>query len=64
MDEWTNRLIHWKTRTSKHSVGRPQQRWTDDVRKIAGKHWHLKAQDRERQRFIGEAYAQQWTNEG
>ena len=42
-------------------VGRPQGRWNDDLRSVAGNSWMRVAEDRARWRAIGEAYVQQWT---
>ena len=33
---WSKRIVEWRPRTTKRSVGRPQLRWRDDIRKIAG----------------------------
>jgi hypothetical protein len=46
------------------SVGRPQARWSDDLRRMTGRSWMLVAEDRARRREIGEAYVQQWTAVG
>jgi hypothetical protein len=43
------------------SVGRPQARWSDDLRRTACRSWMRVAEDRARWRDIGEAYVQQWT---
>jgi hypothetical protein len=45
----------------KRSVGRPQARWYNDLRRTAGRSWMRVAEDRARWRNIGEAYVQQWT---
>jgi hypothetical protein len=39
----------------------PQARWSDDLRRTAGRSWMRVAEDRARWREIGEAYVQQWT---
>jgi hypothetical protein len=48
-------------RLGKRSVGRPQARWSHDLRRTAGISWMRVAEDRVRWREIGEAYIQQWT---
>jgi hypothetical protein len=54
------RFLEWRPRLGKRSVGRPQGRWSDDLRKTAGRSWMRVAEDRARWREIGEAYFQQW----
>jgi hypothetical protein len=44
-----------------HSVGRPQARWSDDLRRTAGGSWMRVAEDRARWWELGEAYVQQWS---
>ena len=55
---WTRKVLEWRPRDSRRSVGRPQARWSDDIRKIAGTGWMQQAQDRERWQTMGEAYVQ------
>lgn len=61
---WSRRVLEWRPRTGKRSVGRPPARWTDDIVKSAGKHWMRAASDRTRWKSLGEAYVQQWTSYG
>lgn len=61
---WNNRLVHWRPRQTKRSVGRPQKRWLDDVKKIAGSRWFQTAQDRMAWKKMKEAYVQEWISEG
>jgi hypothetical protein len=63
-----NDLMYVNSRTSYRksdvrecSVGRPQARWSDDLRRTAGRSWMRVAEDRARWRDIGDAYVQQWT---
>jgi hypothetical protein len=58
---WGKRVLEWRPHLSKRGVGRPQARWTDDLRRTAGRSWMRLAEDRARWRAIGEAYVQQWT---
>ncbi|CAG9788817.1 unnamed protein product [Diatraea saccharalis] len=63
-NRWGKRVLEWRPRLGKRSVGRPQARWSDDLRKMAGRSWMRTAENRNRWRAIGEAYVQQWTNMG
>ncbi|CAG9118773.1 unnamed protein product [Plutella xylostella] len=59
-NRWGRRVLEWRPRTGKRSVGRPPARWTDDLRRVAGSGWMRKAEDRVLWRSLGEAYVQQW----
>jgi hypothetical protein len=56
------KVLEWRPRTGRRSVGRPPTRWTDDLVKVAGSRWMRAAQDRSSWRSLGEAYVQQWTS--
>ncbi|CAH2240885.1 jg9622 [Pararge aegeria aegeria] len=43
---WGSKLLEWRPRTGKRSVGRPPTRWTDDIKRVAGSRWKQAAQDR------------------
>ncbi|CAH2232405.1 jg20998 [Pararge aegeria aegeria] len=43
---WGLKVLEWRPRTGKRSVGRPQTRWTDDIRREAGSRWRQAAKDR------------------
>ncbi|CAH2237352.1 jg12066 [Pararge aegeria aegeria] len=43
---WGLKVLEWRPRAGKRSVGRPQTRWTDDIRRVAGSRWRQAAQDR------------------
>ena len=58
---WSRRVLEWRPRLGKRSVGRPPARWTDDLRQVAGGGWMRIAEDRDEWRKLGEAYVQQWT---
>ncbi|CAG9120660.1 unnamed protein product [Plutella xylostella] len=45
-NRWGRRVLEWRPRTGKRSVGRPPARWTDDLRRVAGSGWMRKAEDR------------------
>jgi hypothetical protein len=53
--------MEWRPRLGKRSVGCPQARWSDNLRRTAGRSWMRVAEDRATWREIGEAYVQQWT---
>ncbi|KAJ8719488.1 hypothetical protein PYW08_011663 [Mythimna loreyi] len=61
---WGGKVLEWRPRTGRRSVGRPPTRWTDDLVKVAGSRWMRTAQDRSLWRSLGEAYAQQWASLG
>ncbi|CAB3258972.1 unnamed protein product [Arctia plantaginis] len=45
-NRWGKRVLEWRPRLGKRSVGRPQARWSDDLRKMAGRSWMREAQNR------------------
>ncbi|KAL0859868.1 hypothetical protein ABMA27_010206 [Loxostege sticticalis] len=55
-DSWCKDLLEWRPWEHKRPVGRPQMRWKDDIRKVAGQNWMLVAQDRVRWKGLKEAY--------
>jgi hypothetical protein len=36
-NRWDKRVLEWRPRLGKRSVGRPQARWSDDLRRTAGR---------------------------
>jgi hypothetical protein len=60
-NRWGKRVLEWKRRLGKRSVGRPQARSSDDLHRTTSRSWMRVAEDRARWREIGEAYVQQWT---
>ncbi|CAH2235024.1 jg1294 [Pararge aegeria aegeria] len=42
---WGSKVLEWRPRTGKRSVGRPPTRWTEDIRRVAGSRWRQAAQD-------------------
>jgi hypothetical protein len=60
-NRWGKRVHEWRPRLGKRSVGHPQARWSDDLRRTAGRSWMRVAEDRAKWREVGEAYVQQWT---
>ena len=58
-DRSTKQIIQWRP-PIKRPMGRPPQRWTDDIKRTAGAKWQQSAMDQEGWRKLGEAYIQQW----
>jgi hypothetical protein len=48
--------LEWRPRLGKRSFERPQARWCDDLRRMAGRSWMQVAEDRAIWRKIEEAY--------
>ncbi|CAH2268393.1 jg15847 [Pararge aegeria aegeria] len=61
---WGLKVLEWRPRTSKRSVGRPPTRWTDDIRRDAGSRWRQAAQDCVLWNSLQKTYVQQWTSIG
>ncbi|CAH2238577.1 jg17163 [Pararge aegeria aegeria] len=40
---WDLKVLEWRPRTGKRSVGVPPTRWTYDIRRIAGSRWRQAA---------------------
>ncbi|RVE52335.1 hypothetical protein evm_002973 [Chilo suppressalis] len=38
-NRWVRKVLEWRPRTGRCSVGRPPTRWTDDIVKCAGSRW-------------------------
>jgi hypothetical protein len=55
------RVLEWRPRLGKRSVGRPQARWSADLRRTAGRSWMRVVEDRARWQEVEEAYVKQWT---
>ncbi|CAH2243649.1 jg26124 [Pararge aegeria aegeria] len=61
---WGSKVLEWRPRTGKRSVGRPPTRWTDDIERVAGSRWKQAAQDRGFWNSLQKTYVQQWTSIG
>ena len=61
---WGRKVLEWRPRTGKRSVGRPPTRWADDLMKATGSRWMQAAYNRSYWKSKGEAYVQQWTSYG
>jgi len=57
-DSWTARVTHFGDQ-DRPSVGRPQKRWLDDIKPIAGKRWSQTAQDRNAGKRMKEVYVKE-----
>ena len=42
---WGGKVLEWRPRTGRRSVGRPPTRWSDDLVRCAGSGWMKKARD-------------------
>jgi len=58
VDRWISKPVHWRPRQTKRSVGRPQRRLLDDVKRIAGGRWYQTAKDRTSWKQMKEAFVQ------
>ncbi|CAH2242721.1 jg11450 [Pararge aegeria aegeria] len=61
MERWGLKVLKWRPRTGKRSVGRPPTRWTEDIRRVVGSRWRQAAQDRVLWNSLQKTYVQQWT---
>ncbi|GBP42225.1 Putative uncharacterized transposon-derived protein F52C9.6 [Eumeta japonica] len=60
-ERWTKLVTTWKGPKGKRGRGRPIDRWTDDLRKVAGDNWIQAAGDRAQWRQLEE---EAYTREG
>ncbi|CAH2251142.1 jg11821 [Pararge aegeria aegeria] len=61
---WGLKVLEWRPRTGKRSVGRPPTRWTDDIKRVAGSRRRQAAQDRVLWNSLQKTYVQQCTSIG
>ena len=45
-DKWSKIVTRWYPREGKRKRGRPQKRWDDDIRQVAGVMWNRVAHER------------------
>jgi hypothetical protein len=57
-NRWT-KIFDWIP-DGKRKRGRPRARWEDEIIKIAGPNWSIKAQDGQTWNTLGETFIQQW----
>ena len=58
-ERWNKRLLCWRPRALTRSVGWPQSRWHDDIRRHAGSNWMRVTRERETWRKMEEACVQE-----
>ncbi|GBP92005.1 Putative uncharacterized transposon-derived protein F52C9.6 [Eumeta japonica] len=56
-DKWSKIITQWYPRDGKRKRGRPQRRWDDDIRQVAGTTWGRVAIERREWRRLEEAFA-------
>ena len=56
-DKWSKLTTQWYPREGKRKKGRPQKRWDDDIKHVAGTTWNRVAQDRHEWKRLEEAFA-------
>ena len=61
---WNQEIQYWRPWMGRRDRGRPQTRWRDDLRRVAGVNWMRESQDRELWKEKREAYVQHWTKTG
>ena len=62
-DRWTKAILQWRPPKTR-PTGRPPERWTNDIKRVAGITWQQVAVDRDEWKRKGEAYIQQWISKG
>lgn len=62
-NRWTGKVMKWLPK-GKRRVGKPRQRWNDDIVACAGASWPRKAVNRIKWKSSEEAYIQQWMDTG
>ncbi|GBP17191.1 hypothetical protein EVAR_17310_1 [Eumeta japonica] len=45
-EKWSKIVTRWYPREGKRKRGRPEKKWDDDIRQVAGVTWNRVAQDR------------------
>ncbi|CAH2207927.1 jg26627, partial [Pararge aegeria aegeria] len=58
---WGSKVLEWRPRAGKRSVGRPPTR-SDDIKRVAGSRWKPVAQDRGCWNSLQKTFVQQWTS--
>ena len=54
--------MFWFTRDRNRKRGRPPRRWVDEIKFVAGGKWTRAANDRQKCRQLGEAFANRHTD--
>jgi len=63
-NRWTQRTTEWMPIGYKRERARPMTRWDDEIIKFMGVTWNRTAQNRKLWKIQGEAFVQQWTDNG
>ena len=63
-ERWNATIQNWRPWLGFRTRGRPQMRWSDDLKRIGGLNWRRTAQNRENWRQLGEAYVRSWMLSG
>ena len=63
-NSWRKIILEWRPWDQTRPRGRPQMRWKDDIKKVAGSNWIQTAQDRGKWRGLKEAYTKQLVDVG
>ena len=58
-DRWTKNIMSWRPPTTR-PMGRPPERWTNSIKRMAGTNWQQVAMYRTKWKELGEAYVHQW----
>ncbi|CAH2216238.1 jg516 [Pararge aegeria aegeria] len=61
---WGLKVLEWRPRTGKRSVGRPPTRWTDYIRRVARSRFKQAGQDHVLWNSLQKTYVEQWTSIG
>lgn len=61
-EKWSKTIMFWFTRDRNRKRGRPPRRWVDEIKFVAGGKWTRAANDRQKWRQLGEAFANRHTD--
>ncbi|GBP35269.1 hypothetical protein EVAR_19490_1 [Eumeta japonica] len=56
-EKWSKIVTRWYLREGKRKRDRPEKKWDDDIRQVAGVTWNRVAQDRREWKRLEEAFA-------
>ncbi|GBP09530.1 Putative uncharacterized transposon-derived protein F52C9.6 [Eumeta japonica] len=56
-EKWSKIVTRWYPREGKRKRGRPENKWDDDIRQVAGVTWNRVTQDRREWKRLEEAFA-------
>ena len=61
---WTTNVLQWIPREKKRPRRRPNVRWVDEIKRFSGATWMRISADRDMWKEKGEAFIQQWIENG